>query len=123
MVAPLLEGVQNWGLPADVDQRHGVPHFVERAEERGVVSVSGAQLYWYVSLALVRGRDDLVELVSPTRSGGVLYRIWLPEGLFYPVIREGRPVTIFDAEGKRRAQLGRRLPSAPRKWRSPAPAP
>jgi hypothetical protein len=109
MVSPLLEGVQNWTPPEDVDLVHVLAHFAIRAEERGVVSVSGSRLLWYVNAALRRRRDDLIEYVWPTRTGGDLYRISLPEGLFYPVVRGGCAATIFDADGKRRAQVGRRL--------------
>ncbi len=106
---PILEGARSWCPPADVQERFGAAHFAIRAAERGVKSVPGHLLMWVVLEALARGRDDLVAPVFPIGDGSVLYRILLPEGPFYPVLRGGRAVTIYSRREKRQQAAARKF--------------
>ena len=56
---------------------------------------------WVVKEALRLGRDDMVEWVYDVGDGAALYRILLPEGAYYPVVRNSRLVTVFSAHEKR----------------------
>jgi hypothetical protein len=106
---PLLEGASSWRVPAGTAERFGACHFAIRAGQRGVQSIPGALLMWVVLEALEHGRSDLVEWVYDVGDGSALYRILLPEGAFFPVLRGGRLVTIYSAREKRDMAAARRF--------------
>jgi len=96
---PLLEGARDWIPPADAARIFGRTHFADRAADRGVRSVPGHLLLWVVLEALRLERSDLVEPVFLLceGDGSFLYRVLLPEGVFYPVVRNGAAVTLYSA--------------------------
>lgn len=111
MLAPLLEGARDWIVPPGQAAHLRQTHFAARAAERGVRSIPGHLLLWVVQEAHRRGRTDLVAPVWPICDESTLYRIRLPEGVFYPVFRGDVAVTIYGAREKRnlcRARRGRK---------------
>lgn len=103
-LAPILSVAGTWTAPGDLGAP-GAPrsHFGARALQRGVVSIHGDLLKWAVERALDLGRADLVEFVFAIDADGRLFRIMLPEGLFYPVISPGgTAMTIYCAAQVRR---------------------
>lgn len=108
MVAPLLQGMDHCVPPPEVLTLVPVTHFGKRATERGVSSIPGDLLKWVVETALNSRRDDLVELVFVIDSESTLYRIHLPEGLFYPVLaNSGIAVTLLTAKMLRQVKHSR----------------
>ena len=108
-VIPLLLGVQDWLPPARTADIFGKTHFAARAVERGVRSIPGHLLLWIIKEAIHLGRADLVSPVYALCDESTLYRVILPEGQFYPVVKDGAPVTIYSATEKRKLQRSRRL--------------
>lgn len=109
MLVPLLEGARTWVVPPQTEAVFRATHFAQRATERGVVSVPGYLLAWLVCEALDTGRADLIEPVFRLDPEAVLYRVLLPEGAFYPVVRGARPVTLYTAAEKRNLRFTRRM--------------
>jgi hypothetical protein len=109
MLTPILQGARYWPVPSDLERSAGQSHFAQRAVERGVSSVSGAVLFWLVDQALACHREDLLAPVFTLDCHSALYRILLPEGPFYPVIRMARPVTIYTQNQVRAVRHARRL--------------
>jgi hypothetical protein len=108
-MTPLLQGAWEWCPPVRAADIFGSTHFAARCAERGVRSVPGYLLLWVVKEALDRGRDDLVAPVYAICEESTLYRILLPEGAFFPVIRGGVPVTIYTAKEKQNLRRTRRM--------------
>lgn len=93
---PLLEGAQDWRPPANTAALYGTTHFAMRADERGIRSIPGHLLLWVVAEALRQDRTDLVAPVFLMSEASRAWRILLPEGCFYPVVRLGGClVTIY----------------------------
>lgn len=120
MLDPFLDGAAAWGVPDFIDLSAPTQtHFADRAREFGVQSVNGDLLKHQVERAITMGRLDMVERAFKICPVSSVYRIMLPEGLFYPVIRTNtrRPgasvvaVTLYDAErfkGTRRNRNSRK---------------
>lgn len=96
MVALIMPGLAGWVVPQDVNRTAPLSNFGKRAGEFGILSVPGDLLKWAVECCLSYRRDDLVELVFQLDAASTLYRIALPEGLFFPVIaNNGHAITLF----------------------------
>lgn len=110
MLGDFLEGTEGWTPPAGMGDGAPVTHFGQRAAERGVASVHGDRLKWMVERALFEGRGDLIERVFQVCPETAAYRILLPEGPFYPIVRlrQGKARTIFDHAAIRDQRQGRR---------------
>lgn len=124
MLRPFLDVAAAWVPSPDINQGEATTHFGARAAERGFPSVPGDLLKWAVERAIAQGRDDITTLVWPICEKSTLYRIILPDGIAYPVIRGGVAVTIYTPaqvrvmRAARRARLagsGRRMRRAKRK--------
>jgi hypothetical protein len=102
MLRPFLDALEVWPCPAGIGGET-VTHFGIRAAERGISSINGDLLKWYVERALAAGRDDLVERVRPICPEVTVFRIMLPEGPFYPVVRvrRGQARTIYTQDQMR----------------------
>jgi hypothetical protein len=109
MLVPILDVAQNWAVPRDARARFSGTHFARRAAERGVTCLPGWALQWVVIESLDRHRSDLIAPVFDLNEGATAYRIILPEGCFYPVVRaSGAVMTIYNQEMMRRVRRGRR---------------
>ncbi len=106
---PILEGAQEWHPTVDTAEVFGRTHFAKRAAERGVRSVPGHLLLWMVLEAHRGGHADLIAKVWPICEESTAYRILLPEGAFYPVIRGIAAVTIYNQDQIRMVRKARRL--------------
>lgn len=108
MFAPILEAAQEWVAPGVDQENLSRSHFARRCADRGVASLPGWVVHWMVLEALARGREDLLEPVYNLSKGAVLYRVLLPDGPFFPVVRDGVPVTIYSVTEKRDLRFIRR---------------
>lgn len=110
MLRPLLEGAFDWVPPGDVSRGAPVTHFGQRAAERGALAIPGDLLKWAVERAISEGREDLAEPVfSVDDAGARLYRVILPDGVFYPVVKgDGHAVTIYTPDQVRSSRRARR---------------
>jgi hypothetical protein len=111
MLRPFLPGVADMVPPPALFNSTPLTHFGERAGQRGVCCIPGDLLKWAVERALFEGRQDVIEKVWDICPDTSLYRILLPEGAFYPVIRRdnGVAVTIYSQAEKSTSRLGRNL--------------
>lgn len=113
-MVPLIEGALDWRCPLDLAAPPTKSHFGRRAEGCGVNSVPGDLLRYLCQTALDQGRSDLIEHVFPLDSGSDLYRVILPEGLFFPVSRADRVtglpviVTLYTCDMARAARRERK---------------
>ena len=98
MLRPILEAPFAADAPERVRDVFTRTHFSDQAAARGVRSVPAWTLLWLVREALEAGHSDLVEPVFDICPVSRLYRIILPEGAFYPVVRAGVPVTLYTAD-------------------------
>lgn len=107
---PLLIAAADWIAPQGLlDDPAPRTHFGIRAAERGVSTLPGDLLKWVVERALFLDRGDLVELVFRIDQESRLFRIILPEGMFFPVVSQrGNAVTIYTTEMVRKARADRR---------------
>jgi hypothetical protein len=105
---PLLTAAADWIAPAFAINPEPVTHFGQRAAERGVDSIPGDLLKWAIERAVGEGREDLVEPVFLICSDSRLFRVMLPEGVFFPVIKGRVAVTIYSAEMVRQLRRARR---------------
>lgn len=105
---PLLTAAADWIVPAFAINSSPVTHFGKRAAERGVDSIPGDLLKWAIEQAVGEGREDMVEPVFPICSKSRLFRVLLPEGVFFPVINGGVAVTIYSEEMVRQLRRARR---------------
>ena len=107
---PFLARVATLVPPPHVSFGAPVSHVGQRALQRGVVSVPGDVLAWAISEAQGRGWSDCIEFVFDICPESAVYRILLPEGPFYPVIRCGDQLrTIFTQDQIRAMRRVRRL--------------
>lgn len=85
-------------------------HFNARAAARGVVSLPPEALRLAVRFAVAAGRDDLAEPVFETCARTRAYRILLPEGVFFVLVRidTSAPVTIYSRDMMRAHRRGRK---------------
>lgn len=94
---PLVEAARDWVCPDGLTSKKPMSHFGVRALERGAQSVPGDLLKWVVERAVREAREDVAERVFPLSHNCSLYRVDLPEGLFYPVVLHcdgGRMVAV-----------------------------
>lgn len=94
---PLVEAAGDWVCPDGLARRDPLSHFGGRALARGVQSVPGDLLKWIVERAVREAREDVAERMFSVAPACYLYRVDLPEGLFYPVVRYcdgGRVVAV-----------------------------
>ena len=71
-------------------------HFNQRCAERGITTTDADALYDALVLAVAGQRDDLAEFVMRSEDGeGEFWRFRCADGIFYALIKGGRPVTIY----------------------------
>lgn len=116
MLTPFLDATAGWHVPGFIDlDAPTQTHFADRAREFGVRSVNGDWLKYQIEKAIAAGRDDLVERVFKICEVSALYRVLLPEGPFYPVVRYDTRnpadqlviVTLYDTERMRATRAAR----------------
>lgn len=85
-------------------------HFGQRAMERGIRSVPGDVLKEDLERAICRGDETVVERVM-VWGGGMIYRFWVDEGIFYVLadLDDGTPITCFTHEMVRRKKYARKM--------------
>lgn len=110
MLRRLDEALAELCPPVDLGFGAEEPHFAMRARERGVRSIRGDLLKWAVERAFVLGRDDLIEPVFAVCPECTIYRVLLPEGPFYAVMRpaKARACTLYSHAEMRSVRRGRR---------------
>ncbi|KJZ31224.1 hypothetical protein TW83_09875 [Paracoccus sp. S4493] len=86
-------------------------HAVQRARERGIISVDPAIVIRAVEAALKAGSDGLVHRVMKAKDGRDIWRFRVdPDGLFYAVVepKSLRVVTIYNQEMLRGVKRSRK---------------
>lgn len=111
MLRPILSALDDYTPPAGLDAEGPKTHFASRAENRGVKSIDGELLKWLVERALHEGRADLIEKVFDVCPATAIYRVLLPEGPFYPVVRQAtlKARTLYSRDELRGQRFGRRM--------------
>lgn len=110
MLKPFIPSVADMIPPANLFTPEPLSHFGRRARQRGVVSIPGDLLHWAVERALLEGRAHAIDLVFNICPTTAVYRILLPEGSFYPVVRDGSmAVTIYCQRQMQMVRKGRAL--------------
>ncbi len=110
MLRPILSALGEWVPPHDLGRGEPISHFGQRAAERGVASIHGDILQYLIHRALAEGRGDLIEQVRPLCDETMAFRVLLPEGCFYPLIKGDPPraVTCYDQKQMRQVKLSQR---------------
>lgn len=109
MLQEFYRAAAQWTPPAVLLSGPAKTHFGQRAAERGVNSIPGDVLKWAIERAVTAARHDLVEHVFDIDPATRVYRVILPEGVFYPVIsRGGTAMTIYTQGMLRQVRNARR---------------
>jgi hypothetical protein len=106
-------------MKAERPLRGYLPHFCQRARERGISSVAPEVLWRALHEALKTG-SDAVEHVMDTggTDEGTIWRFRLPvEGVFYFIARGQVPVTVITQAMVRDYKLARKACASPRRWK------
>lgn len=91
-------------------------HFVARAAERGYEG-DPQELCDAIYKALKTRRDEL-ERVCETDDGGVIYRFHAENGqIVFPLVKGGRPVTLFTHRMVIGKKFARKMKKRPRRGR------
>lgn len=105
MQVAALEGWAQGSTPPD-----GITsHFADRCRDRGVPVGNAERLKWFVQSAYHADRQDVLERVFDNDPGSTVYRILVRGVPFYPVIRGGIAVTIYNRDTLRQLRRVRRL--------------
>lgn len=70
-------------------------HFAIRARERGILTVDGEILKAAIEAALRDPEQTMLDKVCVSVGGGVIYRFFVPDGVFYAVVRNGVAATVL----------------------------